>query len=412
MKNFFRSILILSIAMFAFSSCDKNGDPIIPEPNPDNGNHAELWSYDIGFGNLDDITPAIDENDNIYFSMSNMETSTIVAFGLDKNGNELWKKNFLGTIKGRAIYVNNKVIISTGYPTAIHVLDATSGNTEWSKNFTEEYDFFDNPNIAVANNMIYIMANQMTSGFLLAYDLNGNEQWIKQAPIGFNLSTTGDALYFHDMDNLFRYNTGNTCDSIWSWEFPNKGSKRSFFAILDLPIGADGNIYIRDESGIFIVSPNGQTLREITLDPTFYQGFASNVTITPNNEVLIGKGNLVKFGNSGNMEWETSFNDGLIINPSFSSAVTISANGNLYDAQSFGLYCVKSSGSMDWKVNAENGGGTEYGNLHPPVLTHEGNIVSVSAEASIVRCFKGDGQGLATSGWPKPFGSYGNTSSN
>ncbi len=245
----------------------------------------------------------------------------------------------------------------------------------------------------------------------MSYDFDGNELWVQQTEMGFNLSIDGSSLYMHDMDILYRYDDNGTgCDLVWEWEFPDVKSSRSFNVLYDIPIGSNGNIYLRDEAYIYIVSSDGQLANTVTLDESFYLGYNSNITLTPNNDILIGKGDLAKISNSGTVVWETSIDNGMIINPSFVTAPTISSGGNFYDAQLFGLYCVKSSGTLDWKFNAENGGGDETGNLHAPVLTHEGNIVSVAAEASKVRCFKGDGQGLATSGWPKPFGDYGNTS--
>ena len=65
MKHLFKtSIFILTLA-FAITSCNKDGDPIIPDPGPGNGNHPVLWSYDLGFGGLADVIPAIDNNDNV-----------------------------------------------------------------------------------------------------------------------------------------------------------------------------------------------------------------------------------------------------------------------------------------------------------------------------------------------------------
>ena len=177
-----------------------------------------------------------------------------------------------------------------------------------------------------------------------------------------------------------------------------------------MPIGEDGNIYIREDN-INIISPDGELVNTINLDASFNEGYYSNITLTSNNDILIGKGNLVKMSSTGNIEWETDINDGILINPNFNAAPVIAENGDFYDAQLFGLYSVKANGKLNWKENAETGAGAEYGNLHPPVLNHEGNIISVSAEQKVIRCFKGDGSKLASSGWPKPFADYGNTSS-
>ena len=411
MKKLINSVFMIVVMAMFITSC--GDDAIIPNPDPGTGDHEVLWSYDMGFGAMDDITPAIDNNDNSYYSIINGETSEVVVFALDKDGNELWKHELDANAAGKTIYADNKLFIATDIPVGIYCLDAASGNVEWSKNLTEDYDFQWMPITAFANGKLYISSGQLTDGFLVAYDISGNEVWVKQTNLlggTLNLSVSGNALYFHDGYSLFRYNdNGASCDSIWEYDFSKKGSK-GMINFYTLPIGEDGNIYIREDN-INIISPDGQLVNTINLDASFNEGYYSNITLTSNNDILIGKGNLVKMSSTGNIEWETDINDGMIINPAFVTAPVISSNGDFYDAQLFGLYSVKANGKLNWKENAETGAGIEYGNLHPPVLTHEGNIISVSAEQKFVRCFKGDGQGLATSGWPKPFGDYGNTSS-
>lgn len=412
MKKLFNSILFLALTAFVLTSCEKNSDPIIPDPDPTTGDHPVLWSYDIGFGGLEDVVPAIDNNDNMYFAMVGESFTEVIAIGLDSDGNELWKKVFEGNSTGKVMYADGKVFVSTGYPTAIYCLNASSGNTEWSKNLTEEYDFQDNPAMAVANNKIYLLSYQFLYGFMLTYDLSGTELAVDPVNQGFNLSVYDNTLFYHDLDTLYGYeDTGAGIVFAWKWGFPATKNSRFIFTLYDIPVGDDGSIYIRDDAGIYIISQSGQLTKTINLDASYSQGYLSNLAITNNGDMILGKGDLVKISHTGTVEWETNINDGMIINPSFITAPVISANGDMYDGQLFGLYSVKSNGTLNWRENAETGAGTEYGNLHIPVLTHEGNIISVSSEQSVVRCFKGDGQGLATGGWPKPFGDYGNTSS-
>ncbi len=415
MKNLINSTLVLSIIALVISSCgDKN--PITPTPEPGTGDHEVLWSYDTGNGGMADITPAIDENDNIYFSIVKEDYSAVLTFALNKDGEELWKNETDGTTTDKVTYADGKIFVVTENPVTILCLQASNGNVLWSNNLTENYDFEWNPKIAINNNKIYLFSGQFLYGFLMAYDFKGNEIWMKQGPelVGsLNLSVKGNALYFHDGNTLYRYDdNGSSCDSTWAYTFinpKNSNNERGLVELYSIPIDDDGNIYIRQES-IWIISPEGQLIKEIPLDASFDNSY-SNITLTSNNDILIGNGNLINLSSNGDKNWETSINDGMIINPSFNTAPTISSDGNYYDAQLFGLYSVKSSGALNWKENAETGAGTEYGNLHPPVLTHEGNIISVSSEQSVVRCFKGDGKGLATGGWPKVYGDYANTSS-
>ncbi len=412
MKYSIKTTLIIAVLAIAITSCNKDGDPVIPDPGPGAGDHPELWSYDIGTGGMADVFPAIDNNDNMYFSMVSENYTEVIAVGLDSDGKELWKKVFTGTVTGKVIYAGGKVFVSTGYPTAIYCLNPSNGNTEWSKNLTNEYDFQDNPRMAYANDKIYALSTQFIYGFIATYDMEGTEIVVQQVSPGFNLSMYNNAIIFHDMDTVYSYeDNGSSFTLNWKWGFPAVKSSTSLLTLYDIPVGDDGSIYIRDEAAIYIITQSGQLAKTINLDATFYQGYNSNLTITNGGDMILAKGDLVKISNDGTTEWVSDINDGLIINPTFNTAPVISADGNLYDAQLFGLYSVKSNGALNWKVNSETGAGTEYGNLHPPVLTHAGNIISVSSEQSVVRCFKGDGQGLATNGWPKPFGDYGNTSS-
>jgi len=411
MKRIINSTLMIVVMAMFITSC--GDDAITPNPSPEGGDHEVLWSYDMGVGSLTDIIPAIDNNDNSYYSIYDMETSKVIVFGLDQDGNELWKNEFDGGSTGKVIYAENRVFIATNSPTVVYCINSSSGNIEWSKNLSDNYDFIWMPTMAFNNGKLYLSTGKLAEGFLLAYDISGNELWQKATNLSggtFNLSVIGNALFFQDGYSIFRFNdNGASCDSIWKYDFGSKNN-RNLLGIYDLPIGEDGNLYIRDDA-IYIVSPDGQLVNKITLDASYNEGYYSNITLTSNNDILIGKGNLVKLSNTGNIEWETDINGGIIINPSFSNAPAISSTGDLYDAQLFGLYSIKSNGNLNWKENAETGAGVEYGNLHPPVLTYHGNIISVSAEQSFIRCFKGDGKGLATSGWPKPFGDYGNTSS-
>jgi len=414
MNRFFKAIFAI-ILLFAITSCNKNNDPINPDPG--SNSHPVLWSFDISFGGLSNITPAIDENDNIYFSAVRSEDGSVVVFCLDKNGNQRWQASVPGNETDKVTYSNGEVFVVTGDPVAIYAIDASSGNTLWNRDLTEEYDFSWIPLVAVNNNKVYLASGQFFYGYLLAFDFEGNELWTVQGPFdgsSFALNVSGQSLYFYDDIYLYRYDdNGSQCDSIWAYRLPSSG-KRSTNGTQNLfpevVIGSNGNLFLRDDMSILVLSPQGDLIQNIDLGESFEQSI-SKIILTANDDIIIGNGNLVKISASGTKEWESDINDGLLINPYFANAPVLASNGNLYDAQLFGLYSVKSDGKLNWKVNAENGGSEEYGNLHTPVLTHDGNIISVSIEQSKVRCFKGDGKGLENGGWPKIYGDYGNTCS-
>jgi hypothetical protein len=417
MKKLLNSILFLALMAFVITSCSKSDNPIIPDPTPSTDDHPVLWSYDLGNGGMADIIPAIDENDNIYFSMVKEDGFGVLVFALDKNGNELWKTEVAGTSTEKVTYSGGKVFVATENPIGIHCIQGSSGSILWSKDYTAEYDFEWMLQVAVNNNKVYLSTGQFFYGFLLALDFDGNELWIKQGPTmgaAYSLSAFGNELYFSDGEYLFRYDdNGTSCDSVWAYtllEGKSTVAKKGYFDAFNVVFGTDDNIYLRNDTKIEIVSRTGQLVNEINLGDDFYNSY-SGIILTSDNSIVIGNGNLVKYSHAGIMEWETDIHDGWLVNPTFQTTPVLSSNGDFYDAQLFGLYSVKGNGNLNWKENAETEAGIEYGNLHPPVLTHEGNIISISSEQSVVRCFKGDGHGLATSGWPKVYGDYGNTCS-
>ncbi|MDP2723494.1 MAG: PQQ-binding-like beta-propeller repeat protein [Bacteroidales bacterium] len=416
MKKVEKLFMVIILMAIVLTSCDKNNNPIIPDPDPTSGSHPVLWSYDIGVGGISNITPAVDENNNVYFSMVSEDWTSVFTIALDKNGNELWKNEVTGVATNKVTYAGGKVFVVTDDPVAIYCIEASSGNTNWTKDMTAEYDFEWMPMVAVNNNKVYLSTGQFFYGYLLALDFDGNELWIKQGPTmggSLSLSVFGNELYFNDGDVLFRYDdNGNSCDSVWAYELSTYKQSRGINGYLDMfnvAFGSDGNLYVRSDTKIEIISRSGQSVNEFDLGESFTNSYSS-IILSPDNEVVVGNGNLVKYNHSGILEWETDINDGWLVNPTFTNAPVLSSNGNFYDGQLFGLYSVKSNGTLNWKENAETEAGIEYGNLHPPVFTHEGNIISVSSEQRMVRCFKGDGSGLATSGWPKIYGDYGNTS--
>ena len=219
-------LFITAFMAFVITSCEKKNNPFTPDPNPGTGEHPVLWSYETYNGSIADIIPAIDESDNIYFSMVNENNNGVIVFAIDKNGQELWKKEVNGSafIQGtsieKVIYAHDKVFVATENPTGLHCLQASSGNTLWYKDYTAEYGFEWMLKTAVNNNKIYVYTGQLISGYLFALDYNGNELWIKQiatSGAAYSISSLANELYFTDGDYLYRYDdNGTSCDSVWA----------------------------------------------------------------------------------------------------------------------------------------------------------------------------------------------------
>jgi len=410
MKKTVYSMIALAFMAFMFSSCGKDGNPVIPGGGGDNGKHAELWHYDGQIKGLADIYPAIDEQGNIYMAgtAEGMAGGEFHFVSVDKDGNERWDKTIAAGSSSYVIYGDGKVFISTSEPVTIHVFDAATGNEIWSKDYTADYDFQWMPTMAYANHKLYVTTGQLTEGFLMALNPNdGNELWIRRLydQSFFSIAVDGTKIYFGEMGQISRFDDkGSSCDSVWHWS-EDAGASRNF-AFYDMLIADNGNIYARSDYGIVILSPEtGQPVVSIPLDETF-ENSSSGLVVDGEGNCYIGKGDLVKFSADGNMVWQTEINSG-VINPNFSQAPLIGENGKFYTGELFGLSCVNSDGTLDWALGAENG----VGNLHPVVMDHDGNLISYATEKGVLYCFKGDGSKLATKGWPKRYGNMGNTCS-
>jgi len=411
MKKAFYSLFILAIAAVLFSGCDKNGNPIDPNPGG-SGDHPELWHYDAPIKGLADIIPAIDGSGNLYFAGQEEGAAggTSHVISVDKNGNERWDVAFEESITTQCIYADDKIFLGFGNPVKIYALNASDGSVVWSKDLSDEYDFEWTPQMAYANHKLYFTSGQFITGFLFALNpTDGNELWISMLydnnPV--DIAIKNDHIYLDLMGKLSRYDDkGSSADSVWTWKESSKSSRTVLQG--NLSISEDGDIYYRSDANEFniISGSTGETITNIPLDESFNNSYSS-VTIDGDGNCFIGNGNLVKFSADGSMVWQSDINSGLI-NPSFSVAPLIGENGKLYNADLFTLSCVKSDGILDWMLGATDG----IGNLHTPTMDNDGNIITYATEKGTLYCYKGDGSKLATKGWPKRYSDMGNTSSN
>lgn len=412
MKKAIYSLIILAATTLLFSGCDKNGNPINPNPGGGSGDHAELWHYDAPIKGLADIIPAIDGSGNIYFAGQEEGAAggTSHVISLDKNGNERWNVSFEESSPTHIIYADDKLFFGFGDPVKIYALNSSDGSVIWNHNLTVEYDFNWNPIIAYANHKLYISSGHTIDGFLFAYNpTNGSELWIARLynTIAIDLAVKDDHIYIDNMEMISCFkDNGSSADSLWTWKELGKSTRTVFDG--NISISEDGNIYYRsDVDKMNIISGStGETIMQILLDDSFNNS-SSSVTVDGDGNFFIGNGNLTKFSSDGNIVWQSDINSGLI-NPSFSAAPLIGENGNLYNADLFTLSSVKANGTLDWMLGVADG----VGNLHVPTMDNDGNIITYATEKGTLYCFKGDGSKLATKGWPKRYGNMGNTSSN
>ncbi len=409
MKKAIYSLIILAATAMLFSGCDKNGNPVIPNPG-DSGDHAELWHYDAPIKGLADIIPAIDGSGNIYFAGQEEGAAggTSHVISVDKDGNERWSVSFEESSPTHVIYADDKVFFGFGDPVKIYALNAADGSVAWSKDLSADYDFEWSPAMAYANHKLYISSGQFIDGFLFAYNpTDGNELWITRLydKIAIGLAVKGDHIFVDDLGTIICFkDNGSSADSLWAWEEPNKSTRSVLNG--NIAVADNGNIYYRDADIYIISSATGQTVNTILLDETFDHS-SSSVTIDGDGNCYIGNGNLTKFSPDGSQIWQSDISSG-IISPNYAEEPLIAENGKFYNGELFSLSCVKADGTLDWVLGVEAG----VGNLHPLAMDNDGNLISYATEKGVLYCYKGDGSKLATHGWPKRYSDMGNTSSN
>ncbi len=414
MKKQIYSIIALALLAIVFTSCDKENTPVDPGGNDgggNNGEHAELWHYNGQIKGLADIIPAFDENGNLFFTGTNQDEAegSFHFVSVDKNGNERWDKIIEADAGSYAIYADGKIFIATQSPVTIRAFDSNTGNELWSSNYFDGKEYIYMPAIAYSNNKLYATSGGYFTEHLFTLNTeNGNELWSRQifADNFFNISVDGNRIYFGGLGEYQRFDdNGISCDSIWSWESDGKNISHSF-AYNDINIAEDGNIYIRDNTKVYIISSQtGQATTTVDLG-TDFNNSPSGLSIDADGNFYVGNGDWYKYSKSGELIWKTEIESG-VINPNYIESPVITENGNLYNGESFSLTCVKPDGTLDWMLGTEQG----VGNLHPVVIDYDGNIISYSTETGELRCYKGDGSKLATEGWPKRYGNMGNTCS-
>jgi len=411
MKKQIYSLIALAFLAVMISSCGKDDTPDIPGGGGGDNNHPELWHYDGKIKGLADIVPAIDESGNIYFAGTEEGAAggSFHFVSVDKNGNERWDKTITATgAASYVVYADGKVFVGIDDPVSIHAFDAGSGDEIWTKDYAADYDFVWMPAMAYANHTLYVSSGQIAEGFLFALNPNdGSELWINRLYDDYflNVAVDGSKIYVGGMGEVTCFtDNGGVADSTWHWEADSKASRG--FAFSDINIAENGNLYIREGIKVYIISSaSGQVIATADLS-TEFENSSSGLTIDDDGNFYIGNGDWYKFSGDGSLVWKTDIQAG-VINPNYVEAPAIAENGNLYNGELFSLSCVKSNGSLNWMIGTEQG----VGNLHPVVIDHDGNLITYSTEKGVLYCYKGDGSKLATSGWPKRYGSMGNTCS-
>ena len=419
-----KTLLLLISTVFVFSlcslqSCKKGENPLKPYETTD---HSEIWNYDFGLQNSSEKTiPAMDAEGNIYFAIQTNAANSIALFSIDKTGNERWKKEFSGNLTSQLVYQGGNLFFSAEKEdshTVTRCLSAQSGTIVWENN-TRQIG-----GCVMSVSDAYVVTGAISGGYITGEDdsyelqfMNKSGDVLTSIAIGNGvaaISITGTTLYYitnhvsgsgYDKINLVKYDltSGNT-----EWTFSVGNDEENWrVASPDLVIDNNDKVYFVSQFGLdnrlYIIQPDGSLFKQIKLDQ------ANDITLTPSIDVdgniFIGApGNIQKYTPEGELLWTLDDYNHTTASINVSFAPPLATNGIIYYGGD-GLFAVKTTPEIAW-INYPEAGFSLPGY---PLLNSDGDIIVVGD--GHVNCFKGDGQHLQNSIWPKVYQNNGNTAS-
>jgi len=412
--------IIFATVILLLQSCD---EALLPDPDDNQINRLQ-WTYDfstIMAHSLDNQIPAIDEEGNIYLAADVQYGGQIIK--LSESGQELWLKKESDFPLSRLIYLDGKVFYITD--NKLMCRQASDGEKLWEADAPGGYK-----TLALTNDKIYtikfvdggIFGSNNT---LLAYDHSGNQVWetkvqysaIDTMCYANAISVNGNNIYlgvFAEVNNsdfaIINYvDEGNIVSKGWTWLAPEDysvggGTPR----IKDFAIDDNNNLVFGMQNSsvqyIFSLSPSGT---ENWHSETSLSQIISSVSVDGSGNCFASYDRCEKVDNNG-VVWSSEIKNDWDYLGYTSKGPAISDNGNLYFQNSSKLLtAIDPDGIFLW----EQFYNCEYCNdvFHNVTINRNGDIILIAKAA--VYCFKGNGKGLANTGWPKPYADYGNTSS-
>lgn len=418
--SYLAKTLLFILAITLFQSCEE-GDL----PNSENTNTDRLkWSYDfetVMAFSLQNNVPAVDEEGNIYFAADVQSGGQIAKLSAD--GNEIWSINETDFPMSQVIYYNEKIFYRTDNQLVCR--NANDGSELWSTQNTAGYNTF-----ALTPDKIYT-SNFVDGGIfgcnnsLVAFDHAGNKVWETKIKFSPNdtitypnaISVNGNNIYlgiFVEVDDsefgILNYvDEGNSVTKNWSWLAPDDysvggGSPR----IKDFAIDDNSNIVFGMENGgtqfVFSVNASGtENWRTATSMPEII----SSVSVDGMGNCYTAYSSVEKINDKG-IVWSSAEKDEWQYEGLTSKAPVIGEEGSLtYEDVSRIAASVSADSTYLW----EQFYGCNLCNdeFHNVTINSNGDIIVIGK--ATLYCFEGNGEGLSTTGWPKKYGDYGNTSS-
>ncbi len=415
----FTKALTFVLVILLLQSCDTG-----TLPDPANNQTDRLnWAYDfptVMAFSLYNTVPAIDESGNIYIVADVQDGGNIIK--LSPAGAEVWVVTESDFPLSRLIYSDGKLYYINGGK--LICLNSSDGSELWSSDAKGAQEIF-----AINSQKIYT-TNFVDNGFLgqthlCAYDFSGNKVWDTHITysdtdticFGATIAVNANNIYVGINTEVGSSNfaiinyvdNGNSVTKQWAWLAPDNfsvgdGTPR----IKDFAIDDNNNlIFGMDNSNTqYVFSVSNQGVENWHTAVTLPK-YISNVIVDGSGNCFVSYDKVEKVNESG-VIWssvaKTDWNyKGLV-----SKAPVLSEAGNLtYENISRIVASVGPNGDYLW----EQYWGCELCNdeFHNITINRNGDIIVVGK--ATVYCFKGDGTGLPSKGWPKRYGNYGNTSS-
>ncbi len=403
-----KTFLFLAVASMLFFSCKKK-DKIKKD-------YSEIleWSYGIGESDSpQDVytTPAVDENDNIYF-VSNREYNSCRVNSLTKDGQERWKQDISGKIITKLIYKSGKVYglfqNTDGY-TWLYCLDAKTGNTLWNvKHPSIPGD------IATSDNAVYWQMQDSLFKFSFDGAMIANRSFYDDPIICKSIALFKNKIYLlgeagsTEIVELRRLtDDGTTISQDWKIEFTSDNGFESMSQnrTACLAIDNEGTCYIVDRYDLAAVASDGSIKWRIerfgALDN---MGDQFSVVINDSGNIYMPFEQIYKLNKDGNTLSQTENNYSLATSNDINYAPIIGADKKIYFVgngnDGGGIKAMNPDASISWYTLEPQGSGNT-------TILHNGNIIFINDK---VYCIKADAKGLDTDAeWPKVYYDYGNT---
>ncbi len=428
MKTKISYVVILSFLLL--NACKKEETN---ESNSSNNNSNTttniVWKKDLALAINPAIgqnyMPAVDENDNIYVLMNNLNGGlnsghTIQAF--DKTGKELWKKventitshnNYLTYFQNKLFYTSAKKIVS---------MNALNGSVAWEYNLPDSMQHFTS-SLAIVENKVLITLEALTAknSYLFALNPSNGEVIGKLAVtpdrVWLNMAAKGNTVYLaHGHLYKVTVNSNGSMSLDWKKQLPGNDPTVYYNFEKDIVIAPNGNVTfayseLANPSMDILISYNssGEKLWE------YDRQYSSRISLDEQGNIYDGgPKDLIKIdGTTGQKVWAVKPPSEFeyVSMGSFTSMIH-AKDGIMYCGDTYGIYGANYSGNIKYSTYSSKLGIGESTPFTDVAMLSNGYIIVMAmgdgSNGSIL-CLNTNTQGISTKGWPKRGANAANT---